>query len=92
MGNSNSHHSTNANSASTLQLQGKRILVTGADGFIGSHLVERLLSPELGCKSVRAMVLYNSSLSWGRDQVTGWLGSVLLRDQVGETQIRQLNM
>lgn len=40
----------------------KKILVTGADGFIGSHLVERLI--ELGYK-VKAFVFYNSFNSWG---------------------------
>jgi NAD dependent epimerase/dehydratase len=45
-----------------MDLKGKKILVTGADGFIGSHLVERLL--EEGC-SVRAFVYYNSFNSWG---------------------------
>jgi len=40
----------------------KRILVTGADGFIGSHLTEALVS--LGYQ-VRAFVLYNSFSSWG---------------------------
>jgi len=39
-----------------------KILVTGADGFIGSHLVERLIS--LGYE-VRALVMYNSFNSWG---------------------------
>jgi len=39
-----------------------KVLVTGADGFIGSHLVERLV--ELGY-SVRAFVYYNSFNSWG---------------------------
>ena len=41
---------------------GKRVLVTGAGGFIGSHLTERLV--ELGA-SVRALVHYNSLGSWG---------------------------
>lgn len=36
--------------------------VTGAEGFIGSHLVEALVS---GGTRVRAMVLYNSFNSWG---------------------------
>ncbi|MEN6349903.1 MAG: NAD-dependent 4,6-dehydratase LegB [Syntrophomonas sp.] len=37
-------------------------MVTGADGFIGSHLTEALVS--MGCK-VRAFVMYNSFNSWG---------------------------
>lgn len=45
-----------------MDLNGKKILVTGADGFIGSHLVEALLA--LGCE-VRAFVFYNSWNSWG---------------------------
>ncbi len=45
-----------------MNLLNKKILVTGADGFIGSHLTEELLS--LGC-TVRAFVLYNSYNSWG---------------------------
>jgi NAD dependent epimerase/dehydratase len=35
-----------------------RALVTGADGFIGSHLVQRLLADDV---HVRALCLYNSS-------------------------------
>jgi dTDP-glucose 4,6-dehydratase len=40
----------------------KKILVTGADGFIGSHLVEELVRRGY---SVRAFTLYNSFNSWG---------------------------
>lgn len=39
-----------------------KVLVTGAGGFIGSHLTERLV--ELGC-DVRAFVRYNSGSNWG---------------------------
>ncbi len=45
-----------------MKLSGKRILVTGADGFIGSHLVERLTADG---HDVRAFVYYNSFNSWG---------------------------
>ena len=40
----------------------KKVLVTGADGFIGSHLAEELIRRGA---SVRAFVLYNSFNSWG---------------------------
>ena len=45
----------------------KKVLVTGADGFIGSHLVEILVKKGY---SVRAFCLYNSQGSWG------WLDSL----------------
>lgn len=40
----------------------KKILVTGSDGFIGSHLTEELIT---GGYDVRAFVQYNSFNSWG---------------------------
>lgn len=52
---------------------GERVAVTGADGFIGSHLVEALV--ERGHK-VRAMAQYNSAGSWG------WLDD--MRPEVAE--------
>ena len=45
-----------------MKLAGKKVLVTGADGFIGSHLTEELV--RRGCL-VRAFVYYNSFNSWG---------------------------
>ena len=42
--------------------QARQVLVTGAGGFIGSHLTERLV--RLGAK-VRALVHYNSRNDWG---------------------------
>ncbi|WP_027937098.1 NAD-dependent 4,6-dehydratase LegB [Anaeroarcus burkinensis] len=42
--------------------QGKKVLITGADGFIGSHLTEALVRAGA---DVRAFVLYNSFSSWG---------------------------
>jgi len=52
----------------TTNWNGKTVMVTGADGFIGSHVAERLV--ELGA-TVRAFCLYNSngSLGW-LDQAT----------------------
>ncbi len=45
-----------------MNLKNKNVLVTGADGFIGSHLVEGLIKEEC---NVRAFVFYNFLNSWG---------------------------
>ncbi len=45
----------------------EKVLVTGADGFIGSHLTEELVKAG---KTVRAFCYYNSFNSWG------WLDSL----------------
>lgn len=45
-----------------MNLNNKKILVTGADGFIGSHLVETLVDKG---HNVKAFVYYNSFNSWG---------------------------
>ena len=45
-----------------MEFRDKKVLVTGADGFIGSHLVEYLV--EQGYQ-VKAFCLYNSFNSWG---------------------------
>lgn len=45
-----------------MELNNKKVLITGADGFIGSHLVERLLDEGA---IVKAFVYYNSFNNWG---------------------------
>ena len=53
--------------------KGKRVLVTGAGGFIGSHLTDRLVN--LGA-DVHALVHYNALGTWG------WLDASPSRDSV----------
>ncbi len=52
---------------------GKKILVTGADGFIGSHLTEMLAKEGA---QVRALSQYNSFNNWG------WLEDVNCRNEI----------
>jgi nucleoside-diphosphate-sugar epimerase len=65
---------------------GKKVLVTGAGGFIGSHLAERLV--DLGA-DVRALVRYSSTGSWGwlerspvKDHIEVILGDIRDNDSV----------
>lgn len=69
-----------------MELTGVNVLVTGGDGFIGSHLVEALVAE--GAK-VRAFVFYNSNNSWG------WLDTlppdILAQVQVIAGDIRDID-
>jgi len=57
----------------TTSWSGRRVLVTGAEGFIGSHLAEQLLAAGA---DVRALVHYNPFGRWG------WL-----HDHAGDVEI-----
>jgi NAD dependent epimerase/dehydratase len=51
----------------------EKVLVTGADGFIGSHLVEMLVASG---RQVRALAQYNSFNHWG------WLEDVVCKQDI----------
>ncbi len=54
-------------------MNAKNVLVTGADGFIGSHLVETLVKSGY---NVRALSIYNSANDWG------WLEDVDCKNDI----------
>ena len=56
-----------------MKIRGKKVLVTGADGFIGSHLVETLLARS--CE-VKALSQYNHRNHWG------WLEDIPARENL----------
>ncbi len=56
-----------------MKLTGKRVLVTGADGFIGSHLTQMLV--QQGSR-VKALSCYNSFNNWG------WLDTLDCLDDI----------
>ncbi|MDC0029913.1 NAD-dependent 4,6-dehydratase LegB [Pseudomonadota bacterium] len=53
--------------------ENKKVLVTGADGFIGSHLVELLFAEGF---SVKALAQYNSFNHWG------WLEDINCKEDI----------
>jgi len=56
-----------------MELNGKNILITGADGFIGSHLTEMLVKKDA---KIKALSLYNSFNNWG------WLENIDCIDEI----------
>ena len=56
-----------------MELNGKNILITGADRFIGSHLTEMLVKKDA---KIKALSLYNSFNNWG------WLENIDCIDEI----------
>jgi NAD dependent epimerase/dehydratase len=64
-----------------------RVFVTGAGGFIGSHVVEALLKQGHG---VRALVLYNSRSAWGHLEEISERRSARLEVYLGDVRDGEL--
>ncbi len=69
-----------------MNIKGKKVLLTGADGFIGSHLAEALLNE--GCE-LRAFVCYNSFNTWG--WLDTWSKEQLSKIEIFSGDIRDPN-
>lgn len=66
-------HEINNETESKMDISSCNVLITGADGFIGSHLTELLAA---NCRKVRALNQYNSFNNWG------WLEDVACKDDI----------
>ena len=73
-----------------MRLNDKKVLVTGAEGFIGSHLTEKLV--EMGA-DVTALIQYNSFNNWGwietfdkrvKDQIRVFTGDIREYDNISK--------
>ena len=80
--------SVNGVGAEQMNWHGKRVLITGAGGFIGSHLTEQLVT--MGAQ-VRALVHYRSDGSWGwldqsqyKNEIEVIAGDIRDRDSVAQ--------
>ncbi len=72
-----------------MSVKKSKVLVTGADGFIGSHLVEQLVAAG---HDVRALVQYNPFSSWGwldESRIKGDI-EIIMGDVRDPAQMRQL--
>ena len=62
-----------------MELNNKGVLVTGAEGFIGSHLTEMLLKQEES--EVEQLLCDNSSIC----KLTGWRSEITLEEGLRKT-------
>lgn len=56
-----------------MRLSDKNILITGADGFIGSHLTESLFGK---CAHIKALTYYNAFNNWGNLENTSFVKNI----------------